>query len=127
MGKKRIKKYKIKSGLKNNENSINSSLNDDNSNEENDKIDIKIDLKLILDIINNNDSLELLKLSSFLSNYNYELLSQEQDKREKEIFVLTSNDFLFPYLNILIISKTNDDNNQKIKYNIISSIINIFS
>ena len=38
----------------------------------------------------------------FLNTYNYELLSQEQDKREKEVFVLTSNDFIISYLNLLI-------------------------
>ena len=127
MGKKRIKKYKINSSVKK-ENSESSSVNnDDNKNEENKKIQIKIDLKFILDIINNSNPLEIIKLSSFLNTYNYDLLIQEQDKREKEIFVLTSNDFLIPYLNILIILKSNDEDMKKIKYNIISSIINIFS
>ena len=127
MGKKRIKKYKINSSVKK-ENSESSSVNnDDNKNEENKKIQIKIDLKFILDIINNSNPLEIIKLSSFLNTYNYDLLIQEQDKREKEIFVLTSNDFLIPYLNILIILKSKDEDMKKIKYNIISSIINIFS
>ena len=80
-----------------------------------------------MDIINNSNPLEIIKLSSFLNTYNYDLLIQEQDKREKEIFVLTSNDFLIPYLNILIILKSKDEDMKKIKYNIISSIINIFS
>ena len=127
MGKKRIKKYKINSSVKK-ENSESSSVNnDDNKNEENKKIQIKIDLKFILDIINNSNPLEIIKLSSFLNTYNYDLLIQEQDKREKEIFVLTSNDFLIPYLNMLIILKSKDEDMKKIKYNIISSIINIFS
>ena len=69
-----------------------------------------------MDIINNSNPLEIIKLSSFLNTYNYDLLIQEQDKREKEIFVLTSNEFLIPYLNILIISKSNDEDTKKIKY-----------
>ena len=127
MGKKRIKKYKINSSVKKVNSESSSVNNDDNKNEENKKIQIKIDLKFILDIINNSNPLEIIKLSSFLNTYNYDLLIQEQDKREKEIFVLTSNDFLIPYLNILIILKSKDEDMKKIKYNIISSIINIFS
>ena len=99
----------------------------DKLNEEDDDNQIKIDLTSMLDIINKNNSFELLKLSSFLSNYNYEILSREQDKKEKEIFVLTSSNFLLPYLNKLLSQNTNDQNEQKIKYNIISSIINIIS
>jgi hypothetical protein len=99
----------------------------DKLNEEDDDNQIKLDLTSMLDIINTNNSFELLKLSSFLSNYNYEILSREQDKKEKEIFVLTSSNFLLPYLNKLLSQNTNDQNEQKIKYNIISSIINIIS
>jgi hypothetical protein len=99
----------------------------DKLNEEDDDNQIKIDLTSMLDIINKNNSFELLKLSSFLSNYNYEILSREQDKKEKEIFVLTSSNFLLPYLNKLLSQNTNDQNEQKTKYNIISSIINIIS
>lgn len=122
MGKRRIKKHKIKSNVNKDENTSSDKLN-----EEDDDNQIKLDLTSMLDIINKNNSFELLKLSSFLSNYNYEILSREQDKKEKEIFVLTSSNFLLPYLNKLLSQNTNDQNEQKIKYNIISSIINIIS
>ena len=122
MGKRRIKKHKIKSNVNKDENTSSDKLN-----EEDDDNQIKLDLTSMLDIINTNNSFELLKLSSFLSNYNYEILSREQDKKEKEIFVLTSSNFLLPYLNKLLNQNTNDKNEQKIKYNIISSIINIIS
>ena len=122
MGKRRIKKHKIKSNVNKDENTSSDKLN-----EEDDDNQIKIDLTSMLDIINKNNSFELLKLSSFLSNYNYEILSREQDKKEKEIFVLTSSNFLLPYLNKLLSQNTNAQNEQKIKYNIISSIINIIS
>ena len=122
MGKRRIKKHKIKSNVNKDENTSSDKLN-----EEDDDNQIKLDLTSMLDIINTNNSFELLKLSSFLSNYNYEILSREQDKKEKEIFVLTSSNFLLPYLNRLLSQNTNDQNEQKIKYNIISSIINIIS
>ena len=122
MGKRRIKKHKIKSNVNKDENTSSDKLN-----EEDDDNQIKLDLTSMLDIINTNNSFELLKLSSFLSNYNYEILSREQDKKEKEIFVLTSSNFLLPYLNKLLSQNTNDQNEQKTKYNIISSIINIIS
>ena len=122
MGKRRIKKHKIKSNVNKDENTSSDKLN-----EEDDDNQIKLDLTSMLDIINTNNSFELLKLSSFLSNFNYEILSREQDKKEKEIFVLTSSNFLLPYLNKLLSQNTNDQNEQKIKYNIISSIINIIS
>ena len=80
MGKRRIKKHKIKSNVNKDENTSSDKLN-----EEDDDNQIKIDLTSMLDIINKNNSFELLKLSSFLSNYNYEILSREQDKKEKEI------------------------------------------
>ena len=127
MGKRRIKRHKIISKKDNNEFETKSNNSDKDFNKENNDINMKIDLKLFLDIINKNDSFELLKLTSFLSNYNYEILSQEQDKKEKEIFVLISHDFLIQYLNILLKRKTDDENDAKIKYNIISSIIDIFS
>ena len=127
MGKRRIKRHKIIGRKDNNDLETKSNLSDKESNDKSDNINMKIDLKKFLDIINNNNSIELLKLSSFLSNYNYEILSQEQDKKEKEIFALISQDFLLQYLNILLIRKTNDENEAKIKYNIISSIIDIFS
>ena len=122
MGKRRIKKHKIKSNVNKDENTSSDKLN-----EEDDDNQIKLNLTSMLDIINTNNSFELLKLSSFLSNYNYEILSREQDKKEKEIFVLTSSNFLLPYLNKLLSQNTNAQNEQKIKYNIISSIINIIS
>ena len=127
MGKRRIKRHKIIGKKDNSGLETKSNLSDKESNDKSDNINMKIDLKKFLDIINNNNSIELLKLSSFLSNYNYEILSQEQDKKEKEIFTLISQDFLLQYLNILLIRKTNDENEAKIKYNIISSIIDIFS
>ena len=127
MGKRRIKRHKIIGRKDNNDLETKSNISDKESNDKSDNINMKIDLKKFLDIINNNNSIELLKLSSFLSNYNYEILSQEQDKKEKEIFALISQDFLLQYLNILLIRKTNDENEAKIKYNIISSIIDIFS
>ena len=127
MGKRRIKRHKIIGRKDNNDLETKSNLSDKESNDKSDNINMKIDLKKFLDIINNNNSIELLKLSSFLSNYNYEILSQEQDKKEKEIFALISQDFLLQYLNLLLIRKTNDENEAKIKYNIISSIIDIFS
>ena len=130
MGKRRIKRNKIIGKINNNETSLNNSKNeleDDDSIEFNITTKINIDLKTFLDIINSNNYDEILKLSSFLSNYNYELLYQEQDKREKEIFVLTSPDFLFSYLNILLTIKSNNEKEKKIKYNIIASIIDIFS
>ena len=127
MGKRRIKRHKIISKKDNNEYETKSNNSDKDFNKENNDINMKIDLKLFLDIINKNDSFELLKLTSFLSNYNYEILSQEQDKKEKEIFVLISHDFLIQYLNILLKRKTDNENDAKIKYNIISSIIDIFS
>ena len=127
MGKRRVKRHKIIGKENNDEVEIKNSLDNNNLNDESNKIKIKIDLKIILDIINSNNLIEILKLSSFLSNYNYEILYQEQDKREKEIFVLISHDFLFPYLNILLSMKTSEENEAKLKYNIISSIIDIFS
>ena len=127
MGKRRIKRHKIISKENNkNEIDIDNNSSDKDSKEEFTNIKFKIDLKVILNIINSNNLQELLKLSSFLNNYNYELLSQEQDKREKEIFVLTSNDFLISFLNLLL-SLKNSENELKIKYNIISTIIEIFS
>ena len=127
MGKRRIKRHKIIGRKDNNDLETKSNLSDKESNDKSDNINMKIDLKKFLDIINNNNSIELLKLSSFLINYNYEILSQEQDKKEKEIFALISQDFLLQYLNLLLIRKTSDENEAKIKYNIISSIIDIFS
>ena len=127
MGKRRIKRHKIIGRKDNNDLETKSNISDKESNDKSDNINMKIDLKKFLDIINNNNSIELLKLSSFLSNYNYEILSQEQDKKEKEIFVLISHDFLIQYLNILLKRKTDNENDAKIKYNIISSIIDIFS
>ena len=127
MGKRRIKRHKIIGKENNSEIETNTNLDNNDLNDESNKTKIKIDLKIILDIINSQNLIEILKLSSFLSNYNYEILYQEQDKREKEIFVLISQDFLFPYLNILLTIKTNGENEEKIKYNIISSIIDIFS
>jgi len=127
MGKRRVKRYKIIGKENNDEVETKNNLDNDDLNDENNKTKIKIDLKIILDIINSNNLIEILKLSSFLSNYNYEILYQEQDKREKEIFVLISHDFLFPYLNILLTMKTSGEKEEKIKYNIISSIIDIFS
>ena len=127
MGKRRIKRHKIIGKENNSEIEANTNLDNNDLNDESNKTKIKIDLKIILDIINSQNLIEILKLSSFLSNYNYEILYQEQDKREKEIFVLISQDFLFPYLNILLTIKTSGENEEKIKYNIISSIIDIFS
>ena len=130
MGKKKGKKNKINSN--NNENSINNNNNIQNNNEKEDKdiigknIDLKIDSKVLLDIINSNNSSKIYDLTTFLTNYNYDILCQEEDKREKEIFVLTSIDFLIPYLNLYFSQNLNEYEKQ-IKYNIISSIINIFS
>ena len=127
MGKRRVKRHKIIGKENNDEVETKNNLDNEDLNDESNKTKIKIDLKIILDIINSNNLIEILKLSSFLSNYNYEILYQEQDKREKEIFVLISHDFLFPYLNILLSMKTSEENEAKLKYNIISSIIDIFS
>ena len=131
MGKKKIKKVNIQnndnSNTKENENTItNNKINNDNHDEEEDFGEIKIELKLLLDIINSNNSSEIYKLTTFLSNYNYDILCQEEDKMDKEIFTLTSNNFLLSYLNLYLNDKLNEYN-KKIKYNIISSIINIFS
>ena len=43
------------------------------------------------------------------------------------VFVLISHDFLIQYFDILLKRKTDNENDAKIKYNIISSIIDIFS
>ena len=127
MGKRRIKRHKVVGKSNNNDASSENNLNDNDFNEDLKNVQINLDLKTLLDILNNNNSEEILKLSSFLSNYNYEILYKEQDKKGKEIFSLTSNNFLFPYLNLLITLTNNDETENKIKYNIISSIINIFS
>ena len=130
MGKKRIKKTNTQTNNNNhnNENIINNNIiNNDEEDEDKELIEIKIDLKNLIDIINSSNTSEIYKLTSFLSNYNYDILCQEEDKRGKEIFALTSNDFLLPYLNIYLRNDLNDENNKMIKYNIISSIINIFS
>ena len=128
MGKRRIKRHKIINKTDNkNQNESDNNLSDKDSNEDFSNIKFKIELKVLLNIINSNNLQELLKLSSFLNNYNYELLSQEQDKREKEVFVLTSNDFILSYLNLLLTLNKNHENEHKIKYNIISTIIEIFS
>ena len=128
MGKRRIKRHKIINKTDNkNQNESDNNLSDKDSNEDFSNIKFKIELKELLNIINSNNLQELLKLSSFLNNYNYELLSQEQDKREKEVFVLTSNDFILSYLNLLLTLNKNHENEHKIKYNIISTIIEIFS
>ena len=127
MGKKRLKNANSQKSKSENENKINNDTN--NNEEEKDEeeiIEIKIELKTLLDIINSNNSSEIYNLTSFLSTYNYDILSQEQEKRDKEIFALTSNDFLLPYLNLYLNNKL-DENKKIIKYNIISSIINIFS
>lgn len=129
MGKKKTKK---KNYQNNRNNTINNNItNNDNNKDENSDNDIfsseiKIELKSILDIINSNNSSEIYKLTNFLSNYNYDILCQDEDKRDKEIFTLTSINFLIPYLT-LYFNKNLNDLNKKIKYNIISSIINIFS
>jgi hypothetical protein len=129
MGKKKGKKNKNNS--KNNENSINNNNNIPN-NEDEDKdeggknTELKIDSKVLIDIINSNNSSKIYDLTTFLSNYNYDILCQEEDKREKEIFVITSINFLIPYLNLYFSPNLNEYEKQ-IKYNIISSIINIFS
>ena len=128
MGKRRIKRHKvISSGNNKNEILLDNNSSDKDSNEDFTNVKIKIDLKEILNIINSNNLQELLKLSCFLNNYNYELLSQEQDKREKEVFVLTSNDFIISYLNLLISLNKNSEIENKIKYNIILTAIEIFS
>ena len=128
MGKRRIKRHKvISSGNNKNEILLDNNSSDKDSNEDFTNVKIKIDLKEILNIINSNNLQELLKLSCFLNNYNYELLSQEQDKREKEVFVLTSNDFIISYLNLLISLNKNSEIEDKIKYNIILTAIEIFS
>ena len=127
MGKRRIKRHKIVGKTNNNDVSSENNLNENDFNEDLKNVQINLDLKTLLNILNNKNSEEILKLSSFLSNYNYEILYKEQDKKGKEIFSITSNDFLFPYLNLLITLTNNDETEYKIKYNIISSIINIFS
>ena len=127
MGKRRIKRHKILGKTNNNDVSSENNLNENDFNEDLKNVQINLDLKTLLNILNNKNSEEILKLSSFLSNYNYEILYKEQDKKGKEIFSITSNDFLFPYLNLLITLTNNDETEYKIKYNIISSIINIFS
>ena len=129
MGKKKGKKNKNNS--KNNENSINNN-NPIPNNEEEDKdtngknSELKIDSKVLLDAINSNNSSTIYDLTTFLTNFNYDILCQEEDKREKEIFVITSINFLIPYLNLYFSPNLNEYEKQ-IKYNIISSIINIFS
>ena len=129
MGKRKGKKNKNKS--KNNENSINNN-NTTPNNEEEDKdtnvknSELKIDSKVLLDAINSNNSSTIYDLTTFLTNFNYDILCQEEDKREKEIFVITSINFLIPYLNLYFSPNLNEYEKQ-IKYNIISSIINIFS
>ena len=130
MGKKKGKKNKNNS--KNNENSINNINNNIPNNEDEDKdsggknTELKIDSKVLIDIINSNNSSKIYDLTTFLTNYNYDILCQEEDKREKEIFVITSINFLIPYLNLYFSQNLNEYEKQ-IKYNIISSIINIFS
>ena len=129
MGKKKGKKNKNNS--KNNENSINNN-NPIPNNEEEDKdtngknSELKIDSKVLLDAINSNNSSTIYDLTTFLTNFNYDILCQEEDKREKEIFVITSINFLIPYLNLYFSPNLNEYEKQ-IKHNIISSIINIFS
>ena len=128
MGKKKLKKEnknnKNENKANNDANTLNNNILDEN--EEEDLIDIKIDLKAFLDIINSNNSSDIYKLSTFLANYDYDILCQEEEKRSKEIFALTSNNFLLPYLNIYLNNNINEYT-KKIKYNIISSTINIFS
>ena len=124
MGKKKNKKPN------NNENNINNNNNeeeeDEDDEDEEEDLKIKIELKYLLDIINSNNPSEIYKLTTFLNNYNYDILCREEDKKDKEIFVLTSNNFLMPYLSLYFSNNLNEYN-KKIKYNIISSIINIFS
>ena len=126
MGKKKLKKTNSQKSKSENGNKINNDTNNIEEDKEEEISEIKIELKNLLDIINSNNSSEIYNLTEFLSNYNYDILSQEQEKRDKEIFALTSNDFLLPYLNLFLNNKL-DENNKIIKYNIISSIINIFS
>ena len=128
MGKKKIKKVKVqKNNDINNENKINNNIiNIENYDNEEDSREFKIELKFLLDIINSNNSSEIYKLTVFLSNFNYDIFCQEEEKKDKEIFTLTSNNFLLPYLNLYLNNKLNECNT-KIKYNIISSILNIFS
>ena len=126
MGKKKLKNTNSQKSKSENGNKINNDTNNIEEDKEEEISEIKIELKNLLDIINSNNSSEIYNLTEFLSNYNYDILSQEQEKRDKEIFALTSNDFLLPYLNLFLNNKL-DENNKIIKYNIISSIINIFS
>ena len=128
MGKKKTKKTNNQSKSNNNNNNENTINNGIEKNEEDDEeiIEIKIELKNLLDIINSNNSYEIYKLTTFLSNYNYDLLFQEEEKRDKEIFALTSNNFLLAYLSLYLKNNLNEYTT-KIKHNIISSIINIFS
>jgi len=133
MGKKKGKKNKNKPSNNNNENSINNADNNPNNNEEEEDKDVsgknpelKIDSKILMDIINSNNSSKIYDLTTFLTNFNYDILCQEEDKREKEIFTITSINFLIPYLNLYFSPNLNEYEKQ-IKYNIISSIINIFS
>ena len=126
MGKKKLKNTNSQKSKSENGNKINNDTNNIEEDKEEEILEIKIELKNLLDIINSNNSSEIYNLTEFLSNYNYDILSQEQEKRDKEIFALTSNDFLLPYLNLFLNNKL-DENNKIIKYNIISSIINIFS
>ena len=128
MGKKKIKKVKVqKNNDINNENKINNNIiNIENYDNEEDSREFKIELKFLLDIINSNNSSEIYKLTVFLSNFNYDIFCQEEEKKDKEIFTLTSNNFLLPYLNLYLNNKLNEYN-KKIQYNIISSVINIFS
>ena len=79
MGKRRIKRHKIIGRKDNNDLETKSNLSDKESNDKSDNINMKIDLKKFLDIINNNNSIELLKLSSFLSNYNYDIFRAIQN------------------------------------------------
>ena len=146
MGKKKNKTKKNKNNSSNS-NNINKTNNDqEKKTDDNTKIEptnIPIitqaqksiglfSLDEILQIINSTNLNEIKNLSSFLSNYNYDsLVSENKDnnsEKDKILFMLCSNDFLIPYINLFI--KLNDVNIvtlNSIRSNIVSSIISIFT
>jgi hypothetical protein len=89
--------------------------NDEDEQLNNNEIFDLSNLDNLLSIINSNNNERIDQLSQFLSSFNF-------DEIENEYIILTSENFLINYINLLINPNINID----IKNNIVISLLNIF-
>ena len=94
----------------------------DSENDEEEQIDNKeifdlSNLNILLSIINSNNNEKIDQLSQFLSSFNI-----DEIENENVYIILTSENFLINYINLLINPNINID----IKNNIVISLLNIF-